>query len=297
MKMKVIFIKLFILIFIIFICDEIFGIFMNYVINHIEVGGQAKDNYICNVAKEDIMIFGSSRAARHYNSQLLEDSLGMTCYNCGEDGNGIILAYGRLKMVNERKKPKIIIVDILPKFDVFKNDNHRYLGWLKPHYNRDGIPDIFEAIDKTERYKLKCNFYKYNSKFLQNIIVFLTGLSANTGIKGFRPIKEEFNPMKANEMGIDTKEIDPLKVYFINQFIQLSKGAKIYFVISPVWNGMDSTYFEPIKKICDNNNIPFIDFSNSKKYCHNNKYFESGYHLNFRGADEFTKDLIDSIKQ
>ena len=41
----------------------------------------------------------------------MEDSLHMTCYNCGNDGSGIVLSYGRLLMVKERKTPKIIIQD------------------------------------------------------------------------------------------------------------------------------------------------------------------------------------------
>ena len=35
---------------------------------------------------EDILIFGSSRALHHYNPQIIEDSLGMTCYNVGSGG-------------------------------------------------------------------------------------------------------------------------------------------------------------------------------------------------------------------
>ena len=42
--------------------------------------------------------------------------------------------------------------------------------------------------------------------------------------------------------------------------------------------------------------VIFIDFSNRPKYVHNNAYFIDGDHLNARGADEFTKDLIVELR-
>ena len=54
--------KVFIFFALLFLFDNVIGYTMDYVLNHIEVGGQQRDNYICNQANEDILIFGSSRA-------------------------------------------------------------------------------------------------------------------------------------------------------------------------------------------------------------------------------------------
>ncbi len=277
------------------IADWSFGVCMNYIVNSIDVGGQGNDNYICNISKDDIIIMGSSRAERHYNALMIEDSLGMSCYNCGVAGNGIILDYGRLMMIKERHDPCIIICDINPSFDLWENDNHTYLGWLKSRYDRHGVADIFYSIDKTEKYKMISRMYRYNSKFLQNVFVYLTKISYDGGIKGFRPIDEEFDSMKVlNDEDGDNRDykFDSLKIRYINDFIKLSKGAKLVFVISPVWYGMDTKSFEPLEAICRVNNIPLLDYSNSPKYVHNNQYFKDGTHLNARGANEFTSDLI-----
>jgi hypothetical protein len=296
--MKKFLIKIIILFAIIVFLDNIFGIAMNYVVNHIQVGGQGRDNYICNMANEDILIFGSSRAVHHYNATMLEDSLGLSCYNCGDDGNGIILSYGRLTMAKERYQPKIIIQDVSTSFDLLKNDNHKYLGWLKARYERTGIPEIFYDIDKTERYKMLCQMYRYNTKFLQNLFVYFTSISADTGTKGFRPINAKFDPMKVSK-GSKPKqfEFDPLKISYINKFIDLSKGSQLFFVVSPMWYGMDTAKVAPLKNICQQHSIPFLDFSNDPKYVHRNEYFKDGTHLNARGADEFTKDLIIELRK
>lgn len=296
--MKKYLIKIIILFAIIVFLDNIFGIAMNYVVNHIQVGGQGRDNYICNMANEDILIFGSSRAVHHYNATMFEDSLGLSCYNCGDDGNGIILSFGRLTMAKERHQPKIIIQDVATSFDLLINDNHQYLGWLKARYERTGIPVIFDDIDKTERYKMLCQMYRYNTKFLQNIFVYFTKISTDTGIKGFRPINADFDPMKVSKASKSEKyEFDDLKIAYINKFIDLSKGSQLFFVISPIWYGMDTAKVAPLKSICQKRNIPFLDFSNDPKYVQRNEYFKDGTHLNARGADEFTKDLILELRK
>lgn len=295
--MKKFIFKIIIIFTIVAIFDYFIGVVMGHVVNNINVGGQGRDNYICNVAEEDILVFGSSRAVHHYNSTILEDSLGMSCYNCGEEANGFILSYGRLLMALERHCPKVIIQDITAEFDLHKNDNHKYLGWLKTRYERAGVSEIFDAIDKTESYKMKSQMYRYNSKFLQNIFVYLTSVSTDMGIKGYRPINEPFDSMKIVKTDKpDDKEIDSLKIEFIHRYLELAQNSKIYFVVSPIWYGMDSEEIAPIAQICKERNIPLFDFSNNPKYVHNDEYFKDGTHLNAFGADEFTKDLIKEIK-
>lgn len=290
--------KIILLFAIILICDRVFGFCMENVVNSIDIGGQGRDNYICNTAKEDILIFGSSRAVHHYNPLILEDSLDMSCYNCGDDGNGIILSYGRLVMAKPRHMPKVIIHDVSPEFDLFANDNHKYLGWLKNRYDRKGIKEIFDVIDKTERYKMYSQMYRYNSKFLLNLFVYLTKTATDTGVNGFRPLHSDMDTMKISKKNDESKQydFDPVKLRFINNFIEQSKGAKLIFVVSPMWYGMDTNKTLPLQDICHNQEIAFIDFSNNQKYVHNNLYFTDGTHLNATGADEFTKDLIKELR-
>ena len=88
--------------------------------------------YACKESHEDIIIMGSSRASHHYVPQIFEDSLGLSCFNAGQDGNGIILQYGRWKMIRERYTPKMVIYDVTYNFDLGVNDNMTYIDRLKP---------------------------------------------------------------------------------------------------------------------------------------------------------------------
>ena len=88
------------------IVDIVFGYTMGAITKRIDIGGAGRNNYICDKMTDDVLIFGSSRAEHHYNAQMISDSLGVSCYNAGEGGCGIILAYGRLLMILERCTPK-----------------------------------------------------------------------------------------------------------------------------------------------------------------------------------------------
>ena len=87
---------------------KIFG----YLTVHATGGYTKRDNFISDEVDANILIFGSSRAAHHYVPSILSDSLDMSCYNCGLDGNGIIYGYGKLKTITARYYPKIVILDI-----------------------------------------------------------------------------------------------------------------------------------------------------------------------------------------
>ena len=280
------------------VVDVLGGYALGYLANHARGGFTQRDAFICDSLETDILLMGSSRCVRHYNPQIITDSLGMSCYNSGQMGNGVILNYGRLKMVCERKKPQVVVYDIEPAFDLMEGeDNHRYLTWLKQHYDRSGIADIFERIDKTEKYKMMSQLYRYNSRIVELATDFLHPISS-VRVNGFTPLKGEMDKTKIRVAGEKKKEhvVDPVKIEYINKLMDELQGSKLYFVVSPKWYGIDSLEFKPIMDICQERGIPFMDFSNDPKYVRQDQYFKDGNHMNARGADEFTRDLIRLLR-
>ncbi len=282
----------------ILVADIALGGALGYLANHAKGGFTQRDAYICNRLETDFLLMGSSRCVRHYNPQIITDSLGLSCYNTGQMGNGIILNYGRLRMMDERRKPKVVVYDINPEFDLLVgDDNHRYLTWLKQHYDREGIDEIFESVDKTEKYKMCSQMYRYNSRIIELLTDFLHPIS-NARSNGFSPLKGEIDKTKIRAISKEKKmpKVDPVKLEYINKLIDELEGSKLYFVVSPRWYGMDSIQFKPIMEVCKDRGIPFIDFSNNPKYVHHDEYFKNGNHMNARGADEFTKDFVTILK-
>lgn len=165
-------------------------------------------------------------------------------------------------------------------------------------YDRTGIPEIFESVDSVEKYKMFSQMLRYNSKFVQIVSDNLHPMQSEE-VKGFRPINGEMDTMKVSKR-IEKKEpyeFDELKILYINKIIKESKDTRIIFVVSPCWDGMDTTSLQPVKDICKKQDLLFLDFSNSPKYVHHNEYFKDGSHMNAKGADEFTRDLIVKLKK
>lgn len=279
------------------VADVLCGFALGYFAKNAKGGFTQRDTYICDKMETEFLLMGSSRCVRHYNPQIITDSLGMTCYNTGQMGNGIILNYGRLRMIDERQKPKVVVYDINPEFDLHVgDDNHRYLTWLKQHYERNGIADIFESVDKTEKYKMYSQMYRYNSRIIELLTDYLHPIS-NARSDGFSPLKGEIDKTKIKAIITEKKipSVDSVKMKYVNKLIDELDGIRLFFVVSPRWYGMDSIQFKPIMEVCKERGIPFIDFSNNPKYVHQDVYFKDGNHMNAKGADEFTKDLIGQL--
>ncbi len=279
------------------IVDRALGMVFAYMGEHAKGGYVGHHVYVTDKANEDILIFGSSRAFHHYNPQIISDSLGMTCYNCGQDGNGIVLFYGLWQMLKERYQPKMIIYDVSTSFDLYEGEsNQKYLGWLRMDYDRPGVKQVFSAVDPTEKYKMMSMLYRHNSKFMQNITDYVHPVF-DIEDNGFLPLKGELNKMKIREKGDRTEErqVDSLKISFINKLIDESDGMEIVFVASPTWYEPSKSDYQPIRDLCEKRNVRFVDFSNREKYIHQDQWFKDGTHLNARGADEFTRDLISVI--
>lgn len=287
------------LLFLILVCiDMVAGVVFDYIYQNAKGGMVMRDNFICNKLHTDILLCGSSRCVHHYNPQIITDSLGLSCYNSGQDGNGILLSYGRLLLSKRQMSPKLVIYDINPSYDLLAgDDNHKYLQWLKSHYDQDYIKDIFESVDKTERYKMVSNMYRHNSRFIETLVDFFhpvlkpkdNGFLPHTGDMDKSKIKENSNLE-------NVYYFDSLKIAYLEKYIDAVDG-QIVFSVSPIWYGMDSLQFKPIKEICKRSGVKFIDFSNNPKYVHNDIFFKDGNHMNERGANEFTRDFIKELRK
>lgn len=281
-----------------FVVDRIAGKAFSYMVANAKGGDNGRNNYICNQTNEDVLVFGSSRAIHHYNPRIISDSLGLSCYNCGQDGNGSILNYGRYQLILQRYCPKLVIYDIMPDYDLLEGeDNHRFLGWLRAYYDRPGIKEIFEDVDVTEKYKIWCKMYRYNTKCIQIASDYVHPLT-DEGYQGFRPLVNEMDTMKVS-LNVSYKEpvFDSLKIAYLNKFIKAcGDGTKLIVVYSPVYRKINPKVLAPIEQICHQEGILFLDYSSSTEFFHNKDLYSDGNHLNAKGADRFTRDLMTKIK-
>ena len=299
MSFKSFFLRLIIFIVAFLITDYLAGYAFKYLDSH--AGDKfARENFIRHDMNADVIIMGSSKAAHHYVPSILSDSLGLSVYNCGQRGNGIIYEYGRLATIYDRYTPKIIIVDVIKGYDLDVNDNSRYLDFLKFDYGTNAkVDSLFTIIDTWSKYKMLINCYRYNSTICDLLI--------NTVLKNRQRFnKDGYSPLRGSKLNKEKKqkteksskiELDSLKVSCLEQ---IAKGKKancsMFFVISPTYNIINKDDYTIVRNICKKYNIPLLEYENDKRFVGNKELFYESSHLNNEGATVFSKMLATDIK-
>ena len=277
------------------VVDILFGVACQYMNDHSKGGGVKSRYYVCKESTEDILVFGSSRAKHHYVPDVIEDSLGMTCYNAGEDGNGIILCYGFLKMITERYSPKLILYDVA-WFDMYEDDNMKYLDLMKPYYYEPGIDSIFWEVNPKSRIMMLSNLYRFNTTCLRVVGNYIHPM--NNYSKGYSAIYKtmEYEPEYNDEVRVE----DTLKIHYFEEFIKLTrnKGIKLICCSSPYYKAPSNDYnYQPIKQLCERYDVPFYYFGADPDISQNKSFFSDRTHMNDNGARLYTSKLISVIKK
>lgn len=274
------------------VVDVLFGFACQYMNSHSKGGGVKSRYYVCKESNEEVLVFGSSRAKHHYVPDIIEDSLDITCYNTGEDGNGIIYSYGMLKMITQRYSPKLIIYDV-SGFDMYEDDNMKYLDLLKPYYDEPGVDSIFWAVEPKTRWMMLSNLYRYNTTCLRIMGGFIHPISDSP--KGYLALNKamEYEPEPAQEEAEQT--VDTLKMHYFEKFIQLTKNRYIRLVCctSPYYKApLDDSNYELIKRMCKKYDVPFIYYGACPEISFEKQYFQDRTHMNETGAELFTSTLM-----
>ena len=277
--------------------DSLFGLAGKYLVSHAISGETMKNAYICDHTSEDILIFGSSRAVHHYDPIILQDSLGLSCYNCAYDGCGSITAYGLLKILIQHYTPKVIIYDVAPGYDYLKSDkdNTKYLGPLKVYYDREGIDSIFVKSDSKEGYKMRSKMYRLNSQLIQMLSENI--VKRNETVNGYLPEnkKMQYEPEINEEV---RNEYDTLKMNCLGRFVVECKqrGIKLVFYASPSYKKTNDGEFSYIKALSKKEGIPFVNHYTDSSFIYNKDYFFDSVHMNQSGATKYTQYIVSELR-
>ena len=281
------------------VVDVAVGKLFRYVQANRSGGRTRAEWYACRVSNEDIIIMGSSRASHHYVPQIISDSLDMSCFNAGQDGNGIILQYGRWKMISERYAPKVLIYDVTPGFDLQENDNMAYVDRLKPFCDDREVKKYVSGIFPMERWKLFSQMYRYNYKFLEMLSD--CNKSKDDQLYGYIPLHGQIRKEvveRESKTKVKAIEFDETKLQYLERLAQecKAKNTQLIFVVSPYFNGgsYNEESFSPISDIAAKYGLHFY-YLNELEFTDNPNLFKDSYHLNDEGAKAFTAELIHRI--
>lgn len=301
--MKKLLLKLFLLLGLLLLLDVASGVVFEKLQQRAIGGDTRRNNYINNEMKEDLVFLGSSRCLNHYDPRVFEDELGLSAYNGGMLGNGIILMYPRFRMVTERYAPKAIVYEVTELYDLFESDNSGYLRWSKPFYHRNGVDSVFWAVDPLEQVKMRSSLYQYNSFFLQFLGDNISPKQSD--IKGFRPLEGvmDYEPLK-----IKSEEIvryDSLKISYMRRMAEecQRKNIRLVYVLSPTYKAEASNVYEPAFDLAREYGVVVLNHKTDERFIHNRNFYADNGHMNGDGAAAYSaviarelKDILDVKK-
>jgi len=243
----------------------------------------------------DLLILGSSRARNHYDPEILEDSLNMSCYNAGRSGCFLVYQSAQLDMILDRYTPKAIILEVTPyDMDAGEGDYDRLSGLL-PYQHHASFKKVILKKSPWEPYKCLSKIYPYNGRFLKMVknLKDRGEFSPN----GFQPLggewKEPIGKYGGNKTLIDKKKQDEME-HIIKVCRQ--KGIKLVMVTSPMFARCAETRTLAITdSLCRTNGIAYYSFLNLPKY-EKGKLYSTSDHLNAKGAEIFSRDIAHRLK-
>lgn len=266
---------------------------------------KANDPLIYSItnSKDDIIVFGSSRAKHHYNTKMITDSLGISSYNFGNGGQNIYYHEILLRNLLESHTPKVVILELMT-ID-FQNTPPQWekdkLNVLLPFSEYSMIIDKeLKKLDKYHKIKSIINSYKFNSQVYK--IIRNNFLPYNNHLNGYIPIvgNSWSKQIQIDNSKIDSLNYDDQKIQKIYSFIEtcFERNITIYLCVSPVFLDYEnnSPYANFIKDLEVKYGLKTFQFLNHPEFNSKPEYFKDPLHLNSSGAKKFTEVLLDSLK-
>lgn len=262
-------------------------------------------DYTVKKVHSDVLIIGASDASHSYVPEILRDSLNLSVYNCGNDGEPSLYHIAVVNCILDRYSPKQIIWSVSPMWLSNKNaneDNNR-LSVLKPFYK--DYPYCREVVNKKSKYEfIKCwsNSYIYNS----NLFNYLSCIIQHP--KEFQ--YGRYKPLTTANEYVELQERDLNEAFTYSEEIaeNLSKtlkrcdekGVNVVLVFTPRYEKSyynDLVSYKKIQEIAKDNNAFLLEDFYRNPIIYKPEYFYDFAHLNDEGAHLFTSLLAENLKQ
>lgn len=263
-----------------------------------------------NELNSEVYIMGSSRATTQIDPRIVKDSLGMNCYNLGVEGHPFWIQHLRYKLAEyNNTAPKILIQEVdletLNMRDGLYNPDQflPYMLWnntIKQSIEKIKGYNYFDYYLPLLRYYGKTDAFKILIKeFL------LPNSNPINRINGYIGQPKEWNgdfdrakkTMDSYNVKIDTSVYNLFYSYLVglknnNVDVILTYPPEYFESLNFVEN--KNELIQTYSRLSSEFNFDFIDFSNDS-ISHSKQYFINATHLNKKGAELYTKNLVSKI--
>lgn len=258
-------------------------------------------------SNHDLIIFGSSKAYNHVNPRIIDSVLHVDSFNLGLDGTPFIHQDFIIKQyLKNNTHPKYIIQIVSNGLFVNRENLFRYTLFSPYMKDKDvyKFTNKYNGFDWVDYYLPLFRYSKgYEDIIKSSFSIFrkynYKGCYLNTG-----QMDNSFEKFKKNNPNGITIEMNKSIMSLFENYIKRCKKENIttFLVYPPTYksaqkyiNNRDSiiSFYKTLSKKYD---IPFWDYSDST-ISESKTNFSNSQHMNYIGANKFTKSLALKIKE
>ncbi|MBN3035445.1 MAG: hypothetical protein JW861_07640 [Bacteroidales bacterium] len=242
----------------------------------------------------DLLIFGSSSALHHYVPKVFTDSLAVSYFNAGRDGQSVFYFDAVLRAILKRYIPRMIILDIHPKQLFRMQESYDRLSAILPYYrNHPEIREVITLKSRFEKYKMLSSIYPFNSQIFSILSSHrMLHPTPHGDESGYVPLRRSMMAQPRDTITFRPEmKIDPNKIEALDQFIGncVQKGIKLYVIQSPGhWHYPDNISDTALAIILGKYSVELWDYADDPQFYTRTELFQDLSHLNHDGAVIFS---------
>lgn len=276
-------------------------LFKNYLSSHTLPGDYESVEKVLRHNDSDILVLGSSVALNSINTKTLEDSLGLSAFDGGGNGQTFPFFLTMLKGAISTHIPKIVILCVQPSALTGHGVGERY-NFLTPYYG-EGISDIDLNMDSLKKHNdlfMKSSLYKLNTIWFRVLLYFF--ITPDIRGENGHIAKPEPPSFPIKQSG-KIEHFSDERLIQLKEFINVCKKNDIELVLlfTPLY-----TYFE---NLGESNNVieqtsnlaseyGFKTFNDIalEPFASNPELFYDNSHININGTKIYTDTIINRLK-
>ncbi len=258
--------------------------------------------------KEDIIIFGSSHAAQHFDAPLMQRALAKPVFNFGNQGQSLFYVYPLVKSILAYHQPKLIILNLdYGEFHYNEADYQRLSIFLPYYHTNPTVDSAISMVSTSELIKARSALYRYNSTIGYMLLNTYTHTYSKSMISlGYDPVDGNIcSPGNNNDGEKHAKEkvkLDQVKIDCLIRLINYirSKKVKLLITTTPLFKynaAEDGVYKQKLDEILSKMNVDYLDEGRNPDFKGNCTLFHDESHLNTIGAAAWTTLCVNYIKQ
>ena len=268
-------------------------------LSHSNAKAEVKIENMVKMVDDDIVLMGTSRCAHHYVPSIIMDSINVSVYNGGISASDNIYShYILLNLMLLHHTPKVVCLELMSNDFKKAGDSFDRITYFAPYFGHSKSADsVYIEAGTYWRYKLSM-LYRFNSKGIEALAGLFVNHRYGEDHGYFTILGNRDNSMKLRSESKDI-ETDKLKLKYLQRFMKTckEKGIKLVLTISPKYSIVSPTYYDPLKNLAAQNNVPFLDYHSIGLFHDKPEYFKNRAHLLEEGAKKYSSIFASDLKR